>query len=158
MASARSRLLVVDASVACAAGETHHASSKSCREALLDIREVCHRIIMTPSLLDEWKRHESRFARKWLRSMFACRKVRNVKHPCFKLAATDITCLNDEENESLRKDAHLFEGAFEGDGIIISLDDEAARIWDKCRRHLQLPKEVEWINPSNGVTFPLDSI
>ncbi len=147
MPSAKSRLLVVDASVARAAGETGHPTSKSCREALLDIREVCHRIIMTPSLLDEWKRHESRFARKWLRSMFACRKVRNLKHRCFRLPATDITCLNDEENESLRKDAHLFEGAFEGDGIIISLDAEAARIWDKCQKHIRLPKKIKWFTP-----------
>jgi hypothetical protein len=102
---------------------------------------------MTPSLLDEWKRHESPFARKWLHSMFARRKVRNVKHACFILPATGMTCLNDEENESLRKDAHLFEGAFEGDGIIISLDDEAARIWDKCHKHTQVPKAIRWITP-----------
>jgi len=153
VASAKSRLLVVDASVAGAAGETDHPTSKSCREALLDIREVCHRIIMTPSLLDEWKRHESRFARKWLRSMFACRKVRNVKHTCFRLPATDMTCLNVEENESLRKDAHLFEGAFEGDGTIISLDDEAGRIWDKCHRHMQVPKAIKWITPLQWRNF-----
>lgn len=158
MPSAKSRLLVVDASVARAAGETDHPTSKSCRETLLNIKEICHRIIMTPSLLDEWRRHENRFARKWLRSMFARGKVRNVKHTCFRLPATDMPCLNDQENVSLRKDAHLFEGAFEGDGTIVSLDDEAARIWNKCRRHLQVPKAIKWINPLQWRAFSPDSI
>ncbi len=153
MPSAKSHLLVVDASVAGAAGETDHPTSKSCREVLLNIREVCHRIIMTPLLLAEWKRHESRFARKWRRSMVARRKVRNLKHLCFKLPATDVTCLNDEENQSLRKDAHLFEGAFEGDGIIISLDDEAARIWDKCHMHIPAPKTIKWLTPVQWRNF-----
>jgi len=147
MLSSKSRLLVVDASVAGASGETDHPTSKSCRDALLDIREICHCIIMTPAILDEWKRHERPFARKWLRSMFARRKVRNVHHFAFKLTVTDINCLNDKEKESLQKDAHLFESAFEGDGIIISRDDEAARIWDKCHKHLKVPKVIKWISP-----------
>lgn len=153
MSSDKSCLLVVDASVIHAAGEKDHPVSKSCRETLLDIKKVCHHIVMTPAIQAEWKEHASRFAYKWWRSMVACRKVKMVQDTHFKLPPTDITCLNTEENTSLQKDAHLLEGAFEGDGIIISLDDNAAKIWDKCHKHIQLPKAIKWISPFQWSNF-----
>lgn len=153
MPSKQSRLLVVDASVAHAAGESDHPTSKSCRETLLDIKTVCHHIVMTPAIRAEWKKHANKFSWKWWRSMVARRKVNNIQDTHFKLPPTNITCLNSRENASLQKDAHLLEGALEGDGVIVSLDYEAARIWNKCYKHIRVPKSIKWISPSQRSDF-----
>lgn len=55
-----SRLLVIYASVTRSAGETEHPVSRSCREALLDILDICHHMIVTPDLQSEWKKHWNR--------------------------------------------------------------------------------------------------
>jgi len=154
MPSKQSRLLVVDASVIHAAGEKDHPISKSCRETLLNIKEVCHHIVMTPDIRAEWKKHANKFSWKWWRGMVARRKEENVKDVHSRFETADIACLNYKEKECLQKDAHLLEGAFEGDGIIISLDDEAARIWDKCHKHIHVPKAVKWISPFQWCDFP----
>ena len=76
MKSKISRKLVIDASVARASGgpEASMPSSKRCRDFMLKAREVCHRIVMSPDLRAEWKRHQSNFARAWLVSMVSRRK------------------------------------------------------------------------------------
>ena len=66
-----SRLIVVDACVVRAAGETEHPRSSACRNCLEEIRTICHRVAISPVLKDEWDRHMSRFSRKWRRSMAA---------------------------------------------------------------------------------------
>src|SRR5437660_6190664 len=72
-----SRRLVVDASVARAAGGegATHPLSRQCRDCLLAMLHICHRIVMTAEIGAEWKRHRSRFAMTWLTSMEARRKV-----------------------------------------------------------------------------------
>ncbi len=61
MAKIRSRLLVVDASIASAAGDVStHPTSRRCRDFLLAIREICHQIVMTAPIQQEWDKHQSR--------------------------------------------------------------------------------------------------
>ena len=146
-ANKRSRLLVVDASVARSAGETEHPVSSCCREALLVIRTICHRIVMTAEVQDEWNRHMSRFARKWLVSMWARKKV----YPCegVQLSDADRACdgLSTAEQDGLRKDLCLLEAACAGDGIVVTRDDALQVIWQKCHDRLGLPKQIRWIHP-----------
>ena len=76
MAKIASRRLVIDASVARAAGDTSmHPTSRSCRDFLLAILEICHRFVMTQSIKEEWDKHQSGFARKWRVSMVARKKL-----------------------------------------------------------------------------------
>ncbi len=56
----RSKRLVVDASVAGAAGAAEHALSKTSRDFLQEVLTICHQIVMTPRILAEWKRHRSK--------------------------------------------------------------------------------------------------
>jgi len=147
-AQKRSKLLVVDASVAHSAGETEHPMSSSCRDALLAIRKICHRVVMTEAIRDEWNRHMSRFTRKWLVSMVARKKApeREVEHLDHFL---DRVCkhLAADEQDGLRKDLCLIEAACEGDGIIITRDHAIMDIWAKCQNRFGLPKPIRWINP-----------
>src|SRR3712207_5775264 len=72
-----SRRIVTDADVARAAGgaDARHPSARACRDFLMRMLQICHRCAMTPELLDEWRRHQSRYARRWLTQMFARKKV-----------------------------------------------------------------------------------
>ena len=147
-----SRLLVVDASVAQSAGETEHPVSSCCRDSLLAIRTICHGLVMTGQVQDEWNRHMSRFTRKWLTSMGRGRRstrcegvpVSHVDEACEGLSAT--------EQDGLRKDLCLFEAACAGDGIVVTRDDVIQAIWYKCHDRLGVPRPITWINPvSDGV-------
>jgi hypothetical protein len=141
-----SRLLVVDASVACSAGETEHPVSSCCRNALLSIRDICHRVIMTEPIRSEWDRHKSRFTRKWFMSMVA-KKIQRSMGMRVDLAERALTGLSATEQESLEKDLCLIEAACDGDGIVVTRDDEVVKIWQKCQGQFHLAKPITWINP-----------
>lgn len=152
MKAKRSKLLVVDACVAQSAGETRHPVSRACREALVSIRDICHRVVMTEAVQNEWNRHMSRFTRKWFRSMVAKKKV----HRCegAQLIHVDKACegLTAAEQDGFRKDLCLVEAACAGDGIVVTRDDVIVGIWQKCHDQLGLSKPIEWINPvTDGV-------
>lgn len=145
-ANKQSRLLVVDASVAHSAGEAEHPMSSCCRDALLAILNICHRLVMTEAIQEEWHRHARAFARKWLVSMYARKKV----HRCnaVRLCHVDEACagLSAAEQDGLRKDLLLLEAACAADGIIVTRDDAIQAIWHKCHDRLGVPKPITWIN------------
>jgi hypothetical protein len=64
VAKVRSRVLVIDASTARAAGEVSmHPTSRGCREFQEAVRSHGHRMAMTEAIQAEWNKHQSRFAR-----------------------------------------------------------------------------------------------
>jgi len=158
MKAKRSILLVVDASVARSAGETEHPVSSCCRSVLVSIRDICHRVIMTEAIQEEWHHHASNFTRRWLVSMYARRKV----HRCegMHLSHLDQACegLSAGEQDGLRKDLCLVEAACAGDGIIVTRDDAIRGIWHKCHDRLVLAKPVKWINPVTDGIQPLECL
>jgi hypothetical protein len=81
-----SRRIVVDASVARSAGETSHPDSTLCREFLLAMLKICHRVVLTPEIEREWRQHASRFSMRWLATMRSRRKAVDV-HPPITLAS-----------------------------------------------------------------------
>ncbi len=152
MRAKRSRLLVVDASVACSAGETEHPVSSCCRNALLAIRTICHRVVMTEAIRDEWNRHMSRFTRKWFRSMVARKKVHRCEGVQVNRVDEAYERLSADEQDGLRKDLCLLEAACAGDGIVVTRDDAIREIWHKCHDQLGLSEPITWINPvTDGV-------
>ncbi|NJN67655.1 MAG: hypothetical protein HC884_13555 [Chloroflexaceae bacterium] len=75
MAVKSSRQLVIDANVASAAGDKGTGPSKACRAFLEEVRKVCHRMVLTPAIKDEWDRHQSPFARRWRVAMQSKKKM-----------------------------------------------------------------------------------
>jgi hypothetical protein len=92
---------------------------------------------MSALLREEWNRHQSLFAARWLADMRSRGKVEDIA---------------DVRNEQLRaeapgtvsaqKDLHLVEAALVMDRIVISLDDRA-------RTELSVPAaaDVMWVHP-----------
>lgn len=79
MARQRSWGIVVDASIARASGgeDAVFPQSKHCRDFLRDMLEICHKIVMTEKIYEEWKKHESNFAKRWRIGMIARGKLVN---------------------------------------------------------------------------------
>ena len=156
MSSVSSRLLVIDASVVRAAGETIHPVSSACREYLLAIRRICHRVGMTEKIREEWDRHMSRFTRKWRRSMAARRK------PDVRLTPANIH-LNISEfsahaQATIEKDRHLLEAASAADNVIVTLDESFKKALAETPSGTSLLNSVRWFNPVKDGVKGLESL
>ena len=77
MAAKKSKRLVIDASVARSAGgeDAIASQAKGCRDFLTVVLTICHSVTVTSEIQEEWNRHRSNFARRWLVSMYSKRKV-----------------------------------------------------------------------------------
>jgi hypothetical protein len=150
VAKVRSRVVVIDASIARAAGEVSmHPTSRSCREFLRGILEHGHRTAMTEPIQEEWNKHPSRFARGWRTSMVARKRIEFVEvAPQLTLEKRVARAVADEFLAIIiDKDRRLIEAALVTEKRASSLDDHV-------RKHLQdhLPRLPEvrsicWVNP-----------
>lgn len=71
--------IVIDADIARSSGTSEHPVSSGSRALLDSVTKNGHKIVICPKLMNEWKNHRSLFARKWLASMIAKRKVKFIK-------------------------------------------------------------------------------
>lgn len=152
MKKKQSRDLVIDASVARASGGegATHPTAAVTRDFLQAVLSICHKAVMTPTVRDEWDKHQSNFARKWRSSMVARKKLK---------------LLNLEEREDLRqqvgqediprarknamlKDCHLIEAAIVTDRNIVALDDAARELFSGASANIQEIQNILWINPA----------
>ena len=149
-----SRRIVIDASVAGSAGGREDAPphSRYCRDFLLAIRQICHRVFMTRSVLGEWKRNESAFSRTWLVSMVAKRKrVLEDDSPREDLrAAVSSETGNQSAAAAMLKDMHLREAALKADGIVASVDKKARRLFGGAAVGLGELRKISWIDPTKS--------
>ncbi len=145
-----SRLVVVDASVVRAAGETEHPVSSACRDSLEAIRKICHRAVVTSPIREEWRRHMSKFSRKWYRAMAARRKLpTNINPSALKLR---WDAYSDSARAAIEKDAGLLEAALEADKVIITLDVSLREALRERRDGAALEQSIRWIHPvTDGV-------
>lgn len=146
-----SRVLVVDASVLQSAGETEHPVSRGCREFLKSVKQICHRIVVTSELSGEWKRHRTRFTRRWLREMYGCRK----HVPCEPDTDEDLRtrildAVEGERNKAaVEKDMHLIEAAMGNDNRVVSRDDAVRDILRVAAGRVRELRPLVWVNPAN---------
>lgn len=146
-----SKRLVIDASVARAAGgeEATFPRSKYCRDFLNAILIICHSAVMTSEIESEWKRHQSKFARKWRRYMEGKKKIcrsENTVNDKLRLKLDSIRVGN-LDKEAMLKDMHLIEAALVTDKIVVSLDETVRRLFDASALILGDLKNTVWINP-----------
>jgi hypothetical protein len=154
MGKVHSRSLVVDASIARAAGSegAAHPTAHRCRACLLTIRDVCHRLVMTEAIREEWDEHQSRFARRWLRSMFARRKVDrlNVAEDSVFRERVTRAAPDDAVAAIMVKDCHLIEGARAADRSILALDDTVRDHFRRAATEVRDLRAVSWVNPCSA--------
>jgi len=138
-----SKLLIVDASVVRAAGETEHPVSGANRDFLFAVLDICHRVGMNTEIGDEWRRHQSKVTRRWKLAMYARKKIILLHvstNPELRLRLTQGH--SPEETEAILKDAHLIEAALRANGIVASLDENARALFRTAELNA-----VTWVNP-----------
>jgi hypothetical protein len=149
----RSRRLVIDASVARAAGgpEAAFPTSIHCRDFLDTVRATAHRVVMTRDIFAEWKNHRSRLAHVWQRSMVAKRRIiflevapnTKLRHKVGTLPISKRGC------EAMLKDIHLIEAALVTDRTAISLDEAVRKLFSTAAISVRELRPVVWVNPAN---------
>ncbi|MGO8786191.1 MAG: hypothetical protein ACLQVL_02245 [Terriglobia bacterium] len=150
MNPANSKRLVIDASIARAAGRTDHPISKACRVFLEGVLKICHHVVLTKEISEEWKRHQSKFTVLWRSSMVARKKVAWRKVARNSAVRTRIQDLDFSEKEcaAILKDAHLIEAALETDLAVASLDETARGLLRRAAQDVKALKRVLWVNPT----------
>ena len=159
MAKKASRRLVIDASVARACGgeQTQHPTGTRCREFLEAVRTISHQLVMTPAISEEWRRHQSRAARKWRVQMYARRKVCWVEPPIDDSLEQRINRVKGTaaEREGMLKDLPLIEAAKVTDEAINSLDDKVRRILARASEYIVELRSIVWVNPDQPAEDPI---
>jgi hypothetical protein len=154
-----SRQLVIDANVASAAGDKGTGDSKACRDFLEEVRKVCHRMVMTAAIRDEWNRHQSPFATRWRVSMQSKKKILFPEvgsHETLRyLIESSERLQNEGERSQLRKDCHLVEAALATEFRIVSLDVHARRLFSMLHHEFEDLGHIVWTNPGRGEEQPI---
>ena len=155
-----SRRLVIDASVVHAAGAegATFPTSQHCRDFLKTVLTVCHQVVMTPEIGDQWKLHRSRFSRKWRVSMEAKKKVYRPPGSVVDDELRAKICRaasSPKERSTLSKDTLLIEAALATDCAIVALDDTALRAFRKAASSVRRIGRIVWVNPAKIVERPI---
>ncbi len=147
----KTKRLVIDSDVARSAGTKEDPISKSCREVLQAVLDICHKVVLTEDIFAEWKRHRSNFTLIWLRSMMARKKqiiLKEVTNADLR-ARIDALSLDEQTLDIIKKDLHLVEAALETDHIIISRDETARALFQEASEEIGGLKRIVWINPTH---------
>ena len=159
MRKADSKRLVIDADVAQASGSDTATDprAKGCRDFLQKVLSLCHRVVMTQEIRNEWKEHQSSFARRWRVLMEGRKKVCRVEPPANEVLLSKIkeTATNKKAREDIRKDFHLLEAALETDRIIISLDETVRQHFTQAAPSVGEIRDTVWVNPERTEEQPL---
>jgi hypothetical protein len=150
MKKAKSRSLVIDASVAHASGgvSATHPEATHTRDFLQAVLTICHKAVMSPAIRDEWNAHQSRFARTWRTSMVARGKLLLSdidERPDIRLKIEQMS-VADNKKSAMQKDCHLLESAIATDNRIVSLDNIARDLF-KSEINVHDVNNVMWVNP-----------
>ena len=146
-----SKRLVIDADVARASGSetATHPRAERCRDFLNAVLSLSHRIVITEKINNEWKNHQSRFARRWRVSMNARKKIDRIDPPEYVEIQDKVTnTANDkDEIEALQKDFHLLQAALATDQTVISLDETIRRLFKRASQQVGEIRNIIWVNP-----------
>jgi hypothetical protein len=159
MATNISRRLVIDASVARSAGGENAVfpTSKHCRDFLKAVLDICHHVVLTPEIREEWHKHRSGYARRWLVSMFARKKAElseSVENKELR-NKIDIAAKDEKSKTAMLKDVLLLEAALASDETVVSLDETVRGLFTELASNLGEIGNVIWVNPDLKEEEPL---
>lgn len=146
----RRRGIVIDASIAQAAGRREHPTSSRSRVFLEELRRICHGFTVTDTLMAEWKTHASSLAREWLASMWARRKVYRLAIVADDELTTEVgdSTRHEKDRDGMLKDLHLIQAALGANSPVASMDEAARRSFRRAAQTVRRLRAVVWVNPT----------
>ncbi len=146
--------LVVDASIARAAGKGNRAANPpapACIQALEIIQaQEQLRALFSKEVLDEWYKHASIFATKWLGNLKARKRFERLDVPRWEHSAAVRDAAFDLEGRgeaAVLKDLHMVELAMASDRRVVSLDDRQAALLGRLAATVPALGGLHWANP-----------
>ena len=143
--------MVIDASVARSAGETEHPVSSACRRFLSTTTELGHRVVMTAEIRREWRKHASRYTRRWLTQMYGrklvCVSTMDRDEQLRRKVAREIPSL---------PDIHLVKAASAADRLVVSQDERARSAYRRAAGSIPELRRIVWVNPARHSETPID--
>lgn len=159
MRASDSKRLVIDADLARASGSetATHPRAEHCRDFLNAVLSLSHRIVMTEKINNEWKNHQSRFARRWRVSMDARKKIERINPPEDEALQNKVTNTADDadEIEAMEKDFHLLQAALATDQTVISLDETIRGLFKRASQQVGEIRNIIWVNPDRMEEQPI---
>lgn len=144
---------IIDADIARSSGTSEHPIASGSRKLLENLTKKGHKIAMCPSLMQEWKKHKSHFATKWLASMVARKKIQFIV-PARKIHYFIESSIEDgRDKEIALKDCHLVDAALLADKIIASNDDTARKVFCVLARSMGEIGAISWFNAVTDGAF-----
>lgn len=140
--------LVVDADVARAAGISEHPVSRNSRVLLQTLLQSGYKVGFCPALLDEWKKHRSLFAKQWLGSMTARKRIVRLTPTPIVTAFIDAADITDDQKNIANKDAHVVDAALALDKFIASNDKRARDVFCCVADKSAAFRHIIWAIPS----------
>ena len=149
MAKSKNRQIVVDASVASAAGTSENPVSIDCRSFLMEFRDASCFGVMYAELKREWDDHSSGFAADWLASMIGAKRIVFIQREAKLELKTKLgsVCLTKNENNHWTKDFHLICACLQTGKSIASRDRKAEAVFRKLAASVQTLHKIEWFDP-----------
>ena len=157
MANQGSRRLVIDADVVHSAGETEHPISSACRKFLETVLDARHHVVMTDAILEEWRRHMSRYSRRWRRRMYGRRLVIQIEVNEDEILRGRIdAAVHRDQKAIVAKDVHLIEAAIATDRLVTSKDESVRGVFKGASDQVSDLKQIVWVNPTRDEETPID--
>jgi hypothetical protein len=150
--------LVIDACVASAAGgeDAKHPVSRACRDFLREMLGLPHKIVRTDEIWEEWRKHKSIFARTWLSSMNARKRVHRIQ----VLQDADLrlfaSACGEKDAAAMLKDCHLVEAAKAADRVVVSQEKVARELFSNASDSVGWLQTIAWVNPTKAAENPIE--
>ena len=112
---------------------------------------------MTPEVRAEWRRNQSRLTRRWMKRMFARRKVHYVEIIEDNALRERVlqTSNSADERQALLDDLLLVEAALVTDRTVASLDEHVRTLFRQAADQVGELRTVVWVNPERKEETPL---
>ncbi len=157
MTQQRLRRLVIDADVAHSAGESEHPISSACRRFLETVLRVGHYVVMTEAIQEEWRRHISKYSKRWRRRMYGRKLVIRIEVDEDETLRGRIdAAVHWDQREAVDKDVHLIEAAIATDRLVTSRDKEAREAFGNASDNVGELRQIVWVNPTQADEKPID--
>lgn len=141
--------LVIDTNIAQSYSESTNARSIACRAFLNAVRDLEYRIVMSPDLAEEWKRHRSRAFVIWLKGIYSRKlqyDIEDVENASLREKISQFAP-SDKDRQEMLKDVLLLEAALVTDERIASMNELDRERFQKISRFIKEIQNISWVNP-----------
>jgi len=160
--------IVINTSVARAAGTTENPTARKCRETLEAVDRCGHQLAMCRELYQEWMQqrpkeiaepwqsYASRYPVEWFTRMQSQGKIRwvnlNPDNPLKDRVIGEAAQLwpHSRVPEEVSKDWHLVDLALHTDHRVVSLNDRERGRFSELARRVDELRTIFWLNPNRA--------